>query len=427
MDFSLYHPAEQIVMLMERIYGYGMTTTSGGNLSIRDKNGDVWITPAGKDKGTLTKEDIVRVGSDGSFTGSLKPSSEYPFHMAVYNARPDIRAVLHAHPPALVSFSITRTLPDTRINPTAYIVCGKPGMAEYATPGTELLGKNIAKELKNGTDIVILENHGVMIAAETLYQAFERFETLDFCARVQIKAGRLGRIVALSPQQLSLTKAGRKPYSEFTPSFHSSAEKALRREMITLIRRAYNQKLFTSTEGTFSAYIGDGTFLITPYNRDRKYLDIDDLVLIRGNSREEGKVPSRSVELHRRLYASHPGIKSIIIAHPPNIMAFGVTNTEFDTRTIPECYVMLRDIPLLPYGTSFNDMDKVVDTVSEKVPLVIFRNNSLLVTGNSLLNTFDRLEVAEFSAKAVLATSAIGPVVNISDDDINKIKAAFGL
>ena len=113
MNLNLIHPADQLVMFMERIYGYGMTTTSGGNLSILDDNGDIWITPGSIDKGSLTRNDMVCIKPDGTIVGNHKPSSEYPFHQRIYKARPDLKAVLHAHPPALVAFSIVRKMPDT--------------------------------------------------------------------------------------------------------------------------------------------------------------------------------------------------------------------------------------------------------------------------------------------------------------------------
>ena len=108
MKFSLQHPRDQLVAIMKRIYGYGMTTTSGGNLSILDDNGDIWCTPAGVDKGSLLPEDIVRVTAEGNIHGIHRPSSEYPFHRVIYERRPDIRSIVHAHPTALVSFSIVR-------------------------------------------------------------------------------------------------------------------------------------------------------------------------------------------------------------------------------------------------------------------------------------------------------------------------------
>src|SRR4029077_10801487 len=84
------HPREEILQSMERIYRYRMTTTSGGNLSIREPNGDVWITPARVDKGSLGRADIVMVRADGTVEGQHPPSSELPLHQAIYRARPDV-------------------------------------------------------------------------------------------------------------------------------------------------------------------------------------------------------------------------------------------------------------------------------------------------------------------------------------------------
>lgn len=119
MNFNLLHPRDQLVTIMNRIYHNGMTTLSSGNLSIRDENGDVWITPSGIDKGALAPGDMMCVRADGTTEGPHRPSSELPFHRAVYRQRPDLQAIVHAHPPALVSFSIVRQVPDTLIIPQA--------------------------------------------------------------------------------------------------------------------------------------------------------------------------------------------------------------------------------------------------------------------------------------------------------------------
>ena len=118
-DTKLMHPAEQIALIIGRIYRRKMTTTSGGNLSIMDDNGDMWITPAGIDKGSLTPADIMCVKADGTIVGPHRPSSEYPFHRALYKMRPKLRSVIHAHPPGLVTFSIVHQVPDTSIIPQA--------------------------------------------------------------------------------------------------------------------------------------------------------------------------------------------------------------------------------------------------------------------------------------------------------------------
>lgn len=150
MNFAMLHPADQIMMIMERIYGYGMTTTSGGNLSILDDSGAIWITPAGVDKGALSRQDIVCVQPDGTVVGNYKPSSEYPFHEWIYRSRKDIKAVLHAHPPALVAFSIVRQTPNVYLLPNVKQICGEVGMAEYGLPGSAQLGERIASVFERG-------------------------------------------------------------------------------------------------------------------------------------------------------------------------------------------------------------------------------------------------------------------------------------
>jgi len=428
MKFELLHPADQIVMIMERIYRYGMTTTSGGNLSILDDNGDIWITPSGIDKGSLHRNDIIRVKPDGKIDGNHKPSVELPFHEMIYQKRPDIKAIIHAHPPALVAFSITRKIPDTRLIPNAHLICEPVGMAEYGVPGSTDLGKKIALRFEKGDKTVILENHGVVCGGDNLFEAFMAFETLDFCARLELKARRLGRPKSLTDRHIQISKYKQHiTMNEFIPQKFSSKEREIRRDMCRLIHRAYDQQLFTSTQGTFSQRLDANSFIITPYGLDRKYLDVDDLVRIENDWKEVGKIPSRSVLLHKAIYGKHPYINSVIIAHPPNIMAFAVTEEEFETKTIPESYIMLRNIPKLPFGCTFMQADMTADAFSKHTPIVMAENDCVIVTDATLLGAFDRLEVAEYSAKAIIAAKDLGDLVPISDKQIAEIEKVFKL
>jgi L-fuculose-phosphate aldolase len=204
MKFDLLHPREQLVQIMDRLYRYRLTTTSGGNLSILDENGDLWITPAAVDKGNLSPRDIMCLKAGGRVEGPHKPSSEYPFHQMIYERRPDFRAIVHAHTPALITFSIARQVPDTRIIPQAHHVCGEVGYAPYALPGSRQLGENIAHTFAQEYDVVILENHGVVAAGPDPLTAFQRLETLDFCARTQIQASSLGPVNSLTDEQIAL-------------------------------------------------------------------------------------------------------------------------------------------------------------------------------------------------------------------------------
>lgn len=427
MNFEFLHPRDQLVAIMDRIYHNGMTTLSGGNLSIKDTNGDIWITPAGIDKGKLTPKDINCVKADGAFSGPHRPSSELPFHRAIYMLRPDLQAIVHAHPPALVSFSIVREVPDTRIIPQANRVCGPVGYAPYALPGSEKLGENIAATFAEGYNIVILENHGMAAGGASLLEAYHRLETLDFCARTLIRARALGDIHTLSEPALNLFDQRRNNLPEFVPISHSSQERALRQQIVEIVSRAYDRQLMISTEGVVSARLDPDSFLITPTGADRRTIAIEDVVLIRNGVCEAGKLPSRSVRLHEAIYARHPDINCVIMAQCPNATAYAITESRFDSRTIPESFILLRDIPLISFRTLYTDPQKTAGIVSLNAPVSVVENDCVLTVGTSVLNAFDRLEVAEFSAKSLIDTIVLGQHVPIGDNEISALEAAFSL
>ncbi|MBN2500673.1 MAG: class II aldolase/adducin family protein [Anaerolineales bacterium] len=427
MNFQLLHPRDQLVAIMDRIYHNGMTTLSGGNLSIKDSNGDIWITPAGVDKGKLTPKDMICMHADGAVEGPHKPSSEYPFHRAIYKLRPDISAIVHAHPPALVSFSIVRAVPDTRIIPQANRVCGPVGYAPYALPGSEELGESIAATFAEGYNIVILENHGMAAAGANLLDAFQRLETLDFCARTLIRAKSLGTVHTLSEPALNLFDHRTNLLPEFVPTVHSSRERELRQQIVEITARACDRHLMISTEGVVSARLDEDSFLITPTGHDRRTLAVEDVVLIRSGVREAGKLPSRSVQLHQAIYAKHPDVNCIMTAQCPNVTAYAITAVPFDSRTIPESFILLRDVPLLPFKTLYTEVEKVAEMISESTPVLVVQNDCVLTVGTNVLNAFDRLEVIEFSAKSLIDTTTIGQLVPIGDTEIGDLEVAFSL
>lgn len=307
-------------------------------------------------------------------------------------------------------------------------VCGKLGLAEYGLPGSQDLGEKIAKVFEDGSDTVILENHGIVVGATDLFKAFKSFETLDFLARIEIKANQIGRTRPLTVDQLNRMEEQTDVDMEDLASVYiSSEEKEARRTMAQLIKRAYDQRLFTSTQGTFSQKLDDGSFIITPYNVDRKYMDPEDFVRIEDGRKEPGKRPSRSVKLHELMYKQHPHIQSVIIAHAPNIMAFAVTEEYFDSRTIPESYILLRDIPKHPFASTYDNTEEFAKSFTQDKPVIIVDNECVIATGESLIDAFDRLEVAEYSAKAVIAAKDLGKMVMIDQDKVDELKVAFKL
>lgn len=428
MNIQYIHPADQLVMFMQRIYDKRLTTMSGGNLSIRDEDGNIWITPAGVDKGTLTRRDIICVKPDGTIEGSHKPSSELPFHVSVYKMRPDLRAVLHAHPPALVSFSIVRRCPSLDLLATVRRICPEVRIATYAVPGSEELGANVGKVFAEGCDIAILENHGVCVGAPDMFTAFQRFETLNYTASLEVLAHKTGEIHELPPEAYHRSETNfHTKMDDFIPNSRTSEELAARRDMITLIRRSYQMGLFTATHGTYSVRLADGSFVITPFNFDRAYLEEDDLVRVKAGMKELGKTPSRAVHLHQRIYETHPDIQAILLAHPVHAMAFAVSDADFDARTIPESYILLRDVKKVPYDEIYTDPEKMAAEFSPSCPAVMVENDCVIVTGASLLQAFDRLEVMESTAHSIISARELGPIVHITSPEIAELKKAFHL
>jgi L-fuculose-phosphate aldolase len=426
MERSFLHPRDEILEAMERIYRYRMTTTSGGNLSIREPNGDVWITPSRVDKGGLQREDIVCVKSDGEVVGLRTPSSELPLHQAIYRARPDVRGIVHAHPVALVAFSLARAVPNTRLFHQAWQVCGEGGFAKYELPGSEALGSTVAETFHKGYDCVILENHGVVTAGADLQEAFRRFETFEFTGKTIIKAKLAGREVRyLTDAEIEMARHRAGEMAGFHRDAPASEEKELRRRLCDFVRRAYRQRLFISTQGSFSARLAANSFVITPYRVDRGTMDPEDLVLVEDGKAEAGANPSRAAAIHAAIYQAHPRIGAIINAYPVNATAFSVTGGEIDTRTIPESYIVVRHPGVAPYGLQFGDPTAIAGLISNERPALILENDGVLVTGSDVLEAFDRLEVLESTAEALINSRAVGALSPMPADVIRELERVF--
>ncbi len=424
-NIKLIHPRNQITEIISRIYKRGMTTTSGGNISIIDDSGDIWVTPSAVDKGSLTPADIICVKKDGTIIGEHKPSSEFPFHKAIYEARPDIKSVIHAHPPALVSFSIVRQIPNTNVISQAKHICGPIGYAKYELPGSDELGEVIAEEFKEGYMAIIMENHGTVLGGTSLTDAFERFEALEFCASTILYGSQIGKPNYLTDSQIEQFEAqvpASMPEMEVTENPSYEVEKRL--EICTIVNRSCEQGLMISSYGTVSMRLKDNDFLITPTNVNRWDLDVEDIVQIKDGKREAGKTPSRATWIHQEIYKNNPNVNSIIMTQSPYLMAFGITDSYLNVRTIPESWIFLQDIPTVKYGEHFknNTNSSIVENCTTAL---IIENDSVIITGDKLLQTFDYLEVAEFSAKSVVLGTSLGEMVPINDEQVEDLRKKF--
>jgi L-fuculose-phosphate aldolase len=426
MRLDMMHPADQLVATMNRIYRNGLTTTSGGNLSILDPDGSIWITPGGIDKVSLTRGDIIRIMPDGSVEGCHKPSIELSFHLAAYKSRHDIRAVLHAHSPALAAFSILKQLPDFMIIPNTRIVCGHIAMAPYAMMGSEQLAEIMADQFSRGFSSVIMENHGVTVTAGSMAQAYKIFETLEFSARSELNARKIGPLHHLSEDQIDVARTtAHTRLTEFRPKQRSSVELELRRDMIKFLQRGISQKLFYSSQGTISARVDHNTFLITPFGMDRNDVTEEHLVLVKKGLKEAGKIPSRAVFLHELMYHRNSHIQAIIAAQPSDIMAFAISERKFDPRVMPEPYVLLKNLPRAPYGLNYNNPQQTAAMFQNGISSILLENDGIITTGSTLTQAYDRLEVAEYSARAVLLADSGAAVELLSEDKLQELDANF--
>jgi len=410
-------PAEQLVAIMNRVYSKRLTTTSGGNLSVKDDDGTVWITPSGIDKGALKVSDMCRVSPDGTVYGPYKPSVELPFHQSIYRDRPDIKAVLHAHSPALVAFSVARKIPNARLTQNSLKYCANTTIAEYAVPGSQTLGENISREFANGSDIVILENHGVVVGADTLLGAYMKFETAEHLAACEINARRIG--APAEPEQTAdVPGLYGAPGNDNRTSRQSDAERNARREAANFVRRAYRQGLFTSTLGTVSYRFSDNSYVITPQDLDRGALEENDLVLV--------DLDADSRNPHTMLYRANSEIKSVFFGNPVYTAAFTLTNAQFDPRTIPESYIQLRSIEKVSLN-DFSNTTQFACVLSETHPAMLIGNAGVITTGKTLTSAFDRLEVTEATAQSIINAGSIAEIVHIADAEIAEIDKTFGL
>lgn len=418
-------PKTIIIDTINRVYSKGLTTTSGGNLSVIDDSGNIFITPSGKDKGTLLENDIVQVLPDGSVLGDLKPSIELPFHSLIYKLRPDVRAVLHVHSPFLVSFSLLNSSPDIKIIPLLHLCCKNVGLSLYDIPGSIELGQQIAKYIEQGYDSVMMQNHGVVLVADTMDKAYQMLESLELCAEICLKAKMLScQPYCLDDKELALYAA-----PDFKPSAAKFEQDHLNKisQMQAFSHRCYVHKFFGVNSGTISLRISEDEFLITAQDCDRNNLSIDDFVIIKSGTIIGKKCPAYDYKMHREIYLNKPQINSLFESISPNIMAFGVTQTQLSSRTIPESYIMMRDVVRMPYASNFNNIDQIVGSISLASPVVLIENSCVVASGESITKAFDRLEVSDITAKNLLLCKVLGQPCEISDAEILKIDKHFNL
>jgi L-fuculose-phosphate aldolase len=197
----------------------GLLCSSDGNLSARTNDGRILITPSGVYKATLAPQDIITIDLEGNVLEArdgLRPTSETLMHLEVYRQRPDVRAVLHAHPPYATALTIAGQPFPVDMIPEVLFMLGDVPTAEYATPGTIDLAHSI-RDLIRAHNCVLLSHHGSLNVGQTLEEALVALERLEHAAKVFCIAQNLGAVSRLPAEELAKLRAA-------SPALKSVAE-----------------------------------------------------------------------------------------------------------------------------------------------------------------------------------------------------------
>lgn len=180
-DFCL-EKREEVASFMRRLYAQKLTTCSGGNISVRLDENHILITPSSLDKALIQANQIGLISLSGeNHTPHLKPSIETEMHIEIYKARPDVHAIVHAHPVTATSFTAMDEKIDIHLTAEAFAVLKNISYPPYAIMGSKELATNVAESLKD-SNIAVMKNHGITTVGPTLLSAFDKLEVLENAA-----------------------------------------------------------------------------------------------------------------------------------------------------------------------------------------------------------------------------------------------------
>ena len=193
---------QEICEVGHRLYAHGFVAANDGNISVKLNDNEFYCTPTGVSKGSLTPEMIIKIDAEGNkLEGTLNPSSEIKMHLRVFRERPDVNAVVHAHPPVATAFTVAGIPLDRYILPEAVLTIGDVPTCDYATPSTMEIPDSLMPYIQEH-DAFMLKNHGALTVGNTLARAFFTMEEVEFNAKIMKYAMELGRIQEISEEKM---------------------------------------------------------------------------------------------------------------------------------------------------------------------------------------------------------------------------------
>ncbi len=207
-----------IVEVGRRMYARGYTASNDGNISVRLDGGRLLMTPKSVCKGFMTPEMLCITDNDGvKIQGDRDPSSEALMHLEVYRQRPDVQAVVHAHPPIATGFAVAGIPLDRAVLAEVLTTLGSVPIAEYATPSTSELPRAIRKYVK-AHDGMLLANHGALTVGPDLFAAYYKMETIEHFAKISLVARLLGRENLIAREEVDRLQELRGSYGIKAPA-----------------------------------------------------------------------------------------------------------------------------------------------------------------------------------------------------------------
>ena len=209
-----------IVEVGRRLYARGYVASNDGNISVRLDRDRLLMTPAGVSKGFMTPEMMVVTDFEGRVVGDAggrRPSTEIQMHLVAYRERPDVNAVVHAHPPLATGFAVAGLALDRAVLAEVVTTLGSIPIAEYGTPSTKELPAAVARYVK-AHDGMLLANHGALAIGKDLFSAYYKMETIEHAANITLVARLLGREHLLSRDEVKRLQDLRGNYGIAAPA-----------------------------------------------------------------------------------------------------------------------------------------------------------------------------------------------------------------
>lgn len=391
MDNSDLMSPKQIINLLKVAIDLGLTTPSGGNVSIKNPDNTISITPSGLDKYLLKPSQITHLSKDGQHLSGPPPTSEVPFHLALMKAN-DVNCVLHLHAPMLSALS---TLPDQLICQFFSHPLPQVSPIPYAEPGSKDQASIIREQADTQSRHFLLKNHGMVIAAQSLQEAINELYLLEQLTSIALEVG--------------LSKAPGFTYLKLSTFDHNEV-----RFNSSVIKRAIKYKLLLPMTSSWH-------YKAKRINYHKSfYFDSDSRILIKELASTGIGIQKEIRDWAERLFIESNSINSMAFCQPVYLMALLSEGLPFSLDYIAETYIVIKGVAVIKELP--DDQTELFRQVCDlEVSVLLWKDKGAIILGKSQSELLDRILVAENSAKIAIKTKGNTEIERISADAMRRL------